>query len=305
MELNRTRIAVAVATILLITGCTAKPGPGSTPEPAAETAASAEAPSALELVGLWRVAEAEPFDEPVWFAFHPTWFTVWTENCWSAGGVWVADGASVSASVASGSGDCAYEIFTSVYEWFPTIHSFERTSSADGGGWRLLDASGATVAQLTAETRPDAISVDESDLLAPLVPVVDAEARAHFHADPAPLPEPLTPADADILEGRWNLVDYEGAGDPHVTFEDGRNYGASDGCNIMPSPMLIGAEGRFRGAMTGSTQIGCDNVDLPKWTAETARIGVDGETRELVLLDASGMELARLIRPGTAPTSRG
>jgi heat shock protein HslJ len=102
----------------------------------------------------------------------------------------------------------------------------------------------------------------------------------------------------DALVGRWVAVGGAGSGAPTLPFvelaADG-TYTGSDGCNRTRGPWSAGPDGTLDAGPGPSTRMACpDMVPVPSWFTLAARVRFDAA--ELVLLDASGTELGRVVR---------
>jgi META domain len=104
----------------------------------------------------------------------------------------------------------------------------------------------------------------------------------------------------DALVGRWVPVGDAGRAAPTRPFvelaADG-TYTGSDGCNRTRGPWSAGLDGTLHVGPGPSTRMACpDMVAVPSWFTLAARLRFDGA--ELVLLDAGGAELGRVVRDG-------
>lgn len=277
--LKRIGIVVALATLTVMTGC------------AADTADRQTRLSSLDLIGLWKVTEADGADTETWLAINAGWLTVWTP-CSALSLSWVSDGAQFRIGSWGGSGPCV-DMSTELDAWLTAARGVEPVGD---GALRLLDSVGDHVALLTRDTAPDPFDFGENGMQQVEVPVVDADAIT-AETDPPALDAGLEPVDEETISGRWVPVDYEGSGDPYVQFDVDAGYLVSDGCNEASGPLLVADDGRVRvGRYGAATDIGCDNIDLPARVELTVRAGVDPQTDELVLFDRGGEELVRLVR---------
>ncbi len=145
------------------------------------------------------------------------------------------------------------------------------------------------MASLAIDGAPEPIDTAAESYAEP--PVIDDAVRAAFRPA-APLPEPLEPATATELRGRWIPIDGPAATEAQVQFCESGTWGGSDGCNGSGGRWAVEDEGEFVATSGASTLIGCDNVPVPEWVASARLAGFDGS--ELVLLDVSGAELGRL-----------
>jgi META domain len=104
----------------------------------------------------------------------------------------------------------------------------------------------------------------------------------------------------DDLVGRRVPAAGAGSGAPTPPFvelaADG-TYTGSDGCNRTRGPWSVGPGGALDAGPGPSTRMACpDMVPVPSWFTLAARARFDGA--ELVLLDADGAELGRVVRDG-------
>ncbi len=288
MSLRRVAIAAVVLLVAtLVSACGGSddgeggPGGASTPGPGASSTAPAEP---LDLVGLWRVTEADGVDPETWLRLDAGWYMVWAP-CGGLGGGWQAGThAFVAAPPSNGIGDgCDLD---DDLPWLSGAVAYER----DGDGWRLLDDGGAVTARLHVDGGPPLRTDTIDDLLQ--APEVTDRTR-EWLAEPAPLPDSLAPVAADDLVGRWvPVADHET--EPFLDLAADRTWTGSDGCNANGGAWVVDGDGRFLTTSGDQTQIGCDGEDLNGAMASARRAGLDEET--LVLLDGSGAELTRLVR---------
>jgi heat shock protein HslJ len=176
--------------------------------------------------------------------------------------------------------------------WLRSAAAFDLRAS----GPRLLDADGTVVARLAPGGRP----TPGPDLLASLAdpPTVTAEDKRRF-ADPAPVPTGLQPAHRASLVGRWlpkPADDVQRPEQPMLELHADGTWTSSDGCNGMDGRWTTGDGGRVLATAGGTTQAGCTNVNVAESFITASRAAFDGTV--LVLLDASGTEIRRLVRAG-------
>jgi hypothetical protein len=266
--------------VALLAGCAAVPS--APPASSAAPGAPGE-PQALGLVNLWRVSGAEGESAETWLRLDAGEFQLWRE-CGMISGSWKATDTLMLASGFGASGSCVTGSTLPTVGWIESIADYR----AVDGGWELTDARGTAVATLTIDGAPAPRSDSAEFYTQP--PAITAETRAALAA-PAPLPSALAPA-ADIA-GRWVPASFRGATDPHVVFEADGTWEGSDGCNGGAGRWVV--DGPFLLATSGvSTLIGCDGVAVPYWVSGARLVGADGD--QLVLLDAAGVELGRLVR---------
>ena len=287
----RRLLALALVTVALVTGCAAGPGGESrtdtAPQPsAAPPTTPAETPDesrAIELVGLWRVSGAAGESDETWLRLEAGQFQLW-RDCGMITGSWNAGERAFLAAVNGASGECVGSAPPEV-AWLDSVTAYEPTET----GWRLTDESGAVMASLAIDGAPEPIDTADTSYAEP--PVIDDAVRAAFRPA-APLPEPLEPATAAELHGRWIPIDGPAATEAQVQFRESGTWGGSDGCNSSGGRWAVEGDGEFFATSGPSTLIGCDNVPVPEWVAFARLAGFDGT--ELVLLDVSGAELGRL-----------
>ncbi len=114
---------------------------------------------------------------------------------------------------------------------------------------------------------------------------------------PAPLPSNLVAATSATLVGRWvpsPVRTYQGTG-PFVSFTANGAWTGSDGCNGQGGTWTVGSGGAFHATSGPSTLIGCEGEPVGAWMVGAQRAGFSGST--LILLDASGATLGRLVKP--------
>ena len=287
----RRLFALALVTVALVTGCAAGSGGESrtdtAPQPSAAPPTTPEEPPdesrAIELVGLWRVSGAAGESDKTWLRLEAGQFQLW-RDCGMITGSWNAGKRVFLAAVNGASGGCVGSAPPEI-PWLGAVTAYE----PDEAGWQLTDESGAVMASLAIDGAPEPIDTADESYAEP--PVIDDAVRAAFQPG-ASLPEPLVPATAAELHGRWNPVDAPAASKAMVEFRDSGTWGGSDGCNSSGGRWAVEGEGEFFATSGPSTLIGCDNVPVPEWVALARLAGFDGT--ELVLLDVGGGELGRL-----------
>lgn len=166
------------------------------------------------------------------------------------------------------------------------------------GGWLVNDREGTVVAQLT-RTRDVTLPPGADQGLA-TPPTLDADAERRL-APAVPLPTGLEAATSRSIAGAWGPAKATSkSGQPAtLQLQDSGEWVGTDGCNTTKGRWTTGSDGRVLVTGGASTMIGCDNVPLPLWWQDAARAGLDGE--QLVLLDAQGKEIARLVRVPSRP----
>ncbi len=200
----------------------------------------------------------------------------------ATGGLFVADSS-------GGSGQC----FPDGVEWksvAPGWVAAARGFALDGERRSLLDAGGSVLVRLERTSERPEVADTVSETVAE-VPTLDEQARVRLDAPPN-LPDDVDPAGASDLIGRWELPKREKV---YVEFDDDGTYKGSDGCNGSGGRWAA-REGALIATSGPQTQIGCDNVDALPYEARAA--GIDEGA--LVLHDATGDEVRRLVRAGAA-----
>ncbi|HRN28770.1 MAG TPA: hypothetical protein PK890_03575, partial [Terrimesophilobacter sp.] len=198
-------LSIPVVALTLLAGC-ATPGPSSPADPGSGASES----SAIELIGMWRVSDAEGESVDTWLRLDAYDFMLW-RDCGVISGSWAASERLLLAGVHSAMGGCVTGNTLPTVAWLESVASYR--ASVDG--WELLDANGATVATLRIDGKP-APHPDIIDYLTEAPEITD-ETRALFRGA-VPLPAQLTAPTATELLGRWNPVG-EGEGtDAHVEF---------------------------------------------------------------------------------------
>ena len=278
--------APALALALLVAcGTGAQPGaPGGGPR---DDGVIGTGSDPVGLVGLWRVADAEGEGERTWLRLAAGSYQLWGDcGGFSEGGWRASSRVFVASTPFAAVGACPIDPWPDGEGWLEAARAYR--PSADG--WELLDADGDVVARLRVDGAPDPIATALPDYARP--PEVTSSVRAVF-AEPAPLPAPLRAATADDLVGRWAPAGW-GLRGPHVVLAADGTYTGSDGCNGASGAWGVDEGGWVLATSGISTMIGCDGAAVPSWLASAARAGFDGAT--LVLVDAEGAEIARLVR---------
>lgn len=265
--------SLAVATAVLLVGCT--PSGAERPESVTTTAPASPAPSAadagadpLELMGTWRVSEADGDEPGTAVRIEPGGFEI-SRSCGTVLGSWVADDTELRATVTGWAQTCDPP---SLARWIEDAASYELSPD----GLTLRSDDGDRLALLLADD--------------PLV--TDARTRDHF-AGISSWPAGLEPAEGDEILGEW-VPTGDFTTDPHVVFSAAGRWSATDGCNAGSGRWILSARGSFDSTLGQSTLMGCDGAQVPTWVRSARGAGMDGD--ELVLLDIDGEELGRLIR---------
>ncbi|HWR84877.1 MAG TPA: hypothetical protein VN200_02660, partial [Rhodoglobus sp.] len=267
------RLALLAPAILLLAGCATS----APPPPAAGGA------DPVDLVGLWRVSDAEGADERTWLRLDAGELTLWQE-CGYLSGAWVATDALFLGSIYGGNGDCISGNRVPELPWLEAAAGYTRT----GDGWALTDAGGAVVATLSVDGAPAPHPDIIDDYTRPPV-VTDATREALAPA--APLPSGFEVAD---VTGRWVATAPGAPEQPFVEFAPDGSWTGSDGCNGGAGRWASDGRGGLLTTSGVSTLIGCDGVQVPGMVASARSAGM--QFGELVLFDAAGQELGRLQR---------
>ena len=268
---------------LVVTGCAGDPTPASPPAVPGATADS----TAIGLVNLWRVSGVDDEGTDTWLRLDAPNFELW-RDCGMILGSWRATDTLFLASVYGASGECAADGSIPSVDWLETVTGFQ----AAGGGWELVEANGAVVATLTIDGKPDPIPTAVESLTEP--PPITGMVTAALRR-PVTLPEGLTPVAARDLTGRWVPATAGGSTDPHVLFESNGSWTASDGCNSNQGRWTVDETGVLLSTSGPSTAMGCEGAPVPTWVYSARLAALDADDR-LLLLDADGTELGRLVR---------
>lgn len=281
----RTRTAAAVVAVLLLAGCATPRGgaPGGPPDADLPPGPSADP---VELVNLWRVSGAAGEGPETWLRLEVGGYQLWRDCGGFVEGGWRATGrAFVASEPFAALGTCGSGEWPTV-PWLSAAIAYE----AHDDGWRLLGADGEVLATLSIDGAPEPVP-NAADFYAEPPEVTD-DVRAAF-AEPAPLPDGMTPATWRDLVGRWTPTTWY-ATDPHVELAADGTWTGSDGCNGSGGAWRADEGGRLLVTAGVSTLVGCDGAPVGSWLASAARAGLEFD--ELVLLDAEGAEIARLMR---------
>jgi hypothetical protein len=267
-------MAAAVVTLAACGGAE-PPAAEPTPLPPAEG-------GPIDLVGMWRVSDADGEAADTWLRLDAGELQLW-RGCGPIMGSWDAGERTFVASGWGASGSCAQGSVPDI-PWLASTMSYQRV----GETWELRDADGAVTATLRIDGGPEPIETVTENYTRP--PRITDRTREHFAETPA-LPESLTAPDERALEGRW--VPASGA-DAFVEFVGDGTWTGSDGCNGGSGGWVIADGGEFVASSGPSTLIGCDGAPVPAWVATARLVGLEGSA--LVLLDRAGAELGRLTR---------
>lgn len=276
------RIVIAIAAVLMLSGCAAAP-PGASPEqPKPGTPAEADA-DAVDLIGLWRVSDAAGETPDTWLRLDDGEVTLWRE-CGFMSGSWSALDSVFLADISASHESCLTDGAIPVVAWLNAAAGYER----DGAGWALQSSDGAVVARLAIDGAPP-----ENPNIASFYreqPTVTEATGAQFAT--VELPSGVVPAASEDLVGRWVPTETF-ATDPHLNVDAAGTWSGSDGCN--------GAQGRWASPTPGvlvatsgvMTLIGCEGSSEPLAFGSARAAGFDGS--DLVLYDVSGQQVARLV----------
>ncbi|MGV8882816.1 MAG: META domain-containing protein [Rhodoglobus sp.] len=279
MRILRAVLALSLLSIG-IAGCTSAPPPS--PKPTTTPGAVSDA---IELVGLWRVSDAEGESPDTWLRLDAGEGLLWRE-CGISTYSWEARDGAFIADLWSWS-DCD-QSQPPVAQWLDDASAYEK----DGDGWALLDDKGAVTANLSRDGAPP-VSPDQPNVFTE--PVIEARTKLHFQR-PVPLPATLTPGD---ISGRWLTEELPDNPRVYVEFTEER-WTASDGCNGQGGRWMAVGSGLLVTGSGASTLVACENIPVAGMVMQTTSAGFDGET--LVLVGAAGSELVRLVRDRTATT---
>ncbi|WP_194410149.1 hypothetical protein [Microbacterium cremeum] len=284
--MRRTPVFVAALAIALaLSACASGPGGPPPSGPSVVPSAPHAEGGPIDLVGLWRVADAAGEADATWLRLDAGEFQLW-RDCGMVMGSWRAGHELIAAFAYAASGECTAGGAVPAVPWLDATVSYEK----DGDRWILRDAEGDVTASLFVDGAPEPIETAAEFYTEP--PVIDARVREHFAAASA-LPPALEPVTTESLVGRW--VPRESyPSDPHVDVSPEGTWTGSDGCNGGSGRWAIGDAGDLFVTAGPSTLIGCEGVNVPWLFANASLAGFDGG--ELVLLDRDAEELGRLTR---------
>lgn len=240
------------------------------------------------LIGSW-VVTGTPETEPITLAFSESELTI-SRPCGSQGGEWRASPTGLFvANTTFWSMPCQGGGTPPL--WLTAASAFE----LDGDRVRLLDLDGAPVAILVAGDAPGS-TAGQHATTSPIAPRGEAEPQSTARDV---VPDTLEPATPDRLLGRWTSADEpeedEAPTQPFARFSPDGTWNGSDGCNGQGGRWAANDQGELLGTQGPQTLIGCDGMTpIGGWVASAAAAGFDEDI--LVLLDASGQEVARLLR---------
>lgn len=154
---RRRLLVLAWVTVALVTGCAAgstveaelTPPPQSSAAPSTTPVATPGESEAIELVGLWRVSGAAGESDQTWLRLDAGRFDLWRE-CGIISGSWIAGERAFIAAVNGGSAECVGGALPDI-PWLDSVTAYEPTDA----GWRLTDETGAVMASLAIDGRPN------------------------------------------------------------------------------------------------------------------------------------------------------
>lgn len=267
------RIVLPLIAVLLLAGC-AGPEQGGDPGQSGGGSDSNFEPSALGLVNLWRVGDAQGETADTWLRLDGRELQLWRE-CGMVQGSWVASDTLFLGELWGGSPECD----TSA-EWLTQAAAFVPNAT----GYELHDGSGAVVASLSVDGAPKPID-SVSDVYT-TAPEITDELREQF-VEAAPLAEGFTPIASDDILGRWLAQGLAVSTEPFVTFAADGSWEGSDGCNGARGRWVVGADGSFLSTSGPQTLIGCEGAAIPGWVSLATSAGVDA-TGALSLFGSAG-----------------
>jgi len=280
------RLVAAAAVGLMLSGCAT--GTGDTGAGGTGHAWLVDVPASdpVDLVGLWRVTDADGEGDPAWLRLTPGSYQLWRDCGGFVEGGWeVSSRVFVASAPFASTGSCPVDPWPTA-EWLTDARAYR----ASDGGWELLDASGERLARLTVDGAPEPIPNALPEYAQ--APEVTDDVRAAF-AGPAPLPAVFSAATAGELVGRWEPAG-TGAHGSFVELSADGTWTGSDGCNDAGGAWGVDDGGLLLATSGITTAIGCDGVAVTYWLSAAARAAFDGGV--LVLLDVDGAELGRLSR---------
>lgn len=238
------------------------------------------------LVGSWSVTATATATADTMLVLHPDGFELRSGGPAVRYGSWRADSSGLFvAHVTGASGGARPDMST------PPWLEAATTVTAAAGDRLLLDAAGRTTAQLSPRAWQPPAPGGPTGRSGPA----------------APLPAGLEPVERSRLIGRWEIADHERAAlapqPPHVDLAPDGAWTGTDGCNNGAGRWTTGPAGALLATSGPMTLMACAGMaPVPGWLGQTARAGFDGAT--LVLVDADGRELGRLVRGPAAGSAR-
>ncbi|MBD9699970.1 hypothetical protein IGS67_10775 [Flavimobilis sp. GY10621] len=274
-------VAVLAPTALLLAACANPDVPGSQ---APADATYAPLTDAREAVGTWTVGDAAADNGAVLQI--SAGMNLWLDCGLVDVSYLVGTDGALLTDAWSGSGACD---LPGVPAWLGDATSI----ATAGDDLVLLAADGTPTATLTAGGTPK-VPADVSAELAQ-DPVLDDVLRAALDPTSPTLPSGVTAATMNELVGHW--LPATPVGEPEASYlalaADG-TWTGSDGCNGAQG-LWLSDKGSWRATSGPQTLIYCEGVQMPMFasTARAAGLGADGS---LVLVDAEGAELVRLVK---------
>jgi hypothetical protein len=256
-----------------------------TPLPTPSTKTTARA-NPYGLFGHWRVAAAgERPGTVLTFGLD----LILHRPCGELDGNWRADrGGDFIGAIYGGAAKCFHSSQSFSAPWLTQAAGF-RISGADR---LLLDADGTVLARLSPVG-------PEGDSHAIPAPSAFSAAQRALVETPAPLPSGVSPASLDDLLGRWHATGPNpGSPGGYVEFTNHGIWIGSDGCNGYGGRLGVGTDGQVLTTTGPNGDVECELSPAPSWVVQAGRIGIAGD--QLVLFDASGKLLGRLVRQQTA-----
>ncbi|RZI96197.1 MAG: hypothetical protein EOO67_00915 [Microbacterium sp.] len=283
----------AAAALMVLIGSVALAGcsaPHSVPEsaPSSPPAFVAEStPDGFErwdLVGLWRVSDAEGTDGDTWLYLGADEARVWSDCGFQFGG-WSAGGGKVIVDIYMWHMGCSTKDGQPAIPWLSDTVGYE--SAAEG--WTLLSATGEVTARLRIDGVPPPHPDTNDD--ARQQPVLDDDLRTLLR-DVSP-PDDMRTAAADELAGRW-IPEAPAPRDPHVAISADGTWTASDGCNGTRGRWAVAPDESLLTTTGPTTLIGCEGSGEPGSFGQARAAAFDGDV--LVLFDGTGAVTGRLVR---------
>ncbi len=285
--MRRAVIAVMVLSGIVLAGCSA---PQSAPRSALSSPPAFVAESTpdgferWDLVGLWRVSDAEGTDGDTWLYLGADEARVWSDCGFQVGG-WSAGGGKIIVDIYMWHMGCSTADGQPEIAWLFDTVGYEAAAE----GWTLLSATGGVTARLRIDGVPPPHPDTNDD--GRQQPVVDDEVRAQLR-DISP-PEGMRTATADELVGRW-IPEAPAPRDPHVAISADGTWTASDGCNGTRGRWAVAPEESLLTTTGPTTLIGCEGSGEPSMFGQARATAFDGDV--LVLFDATGEVSGRLVR---------
>jgi len=275
-------LAVSVAIVLLLSGCTTVTGFVTFTEPVDFFGNEVPIADSAELVGVWAVTETPDAEPSSWVRFDKH-VRVW-DGCNAGRGTWRASGNALLVEIALGAGHTCGEATIPNPDWINESVQFDVVD----GSPTFYDADSRVVATLTrglpeaGPDLPDGFShqPDES---------VEPPYEKHLNS----LPEGAVPA--TDLDGVW--VDREHGSHDVPSLKLSGSHWTSTGCNGDWGRWLVSFDGRLmRLNQSGvHTLMGCPlPASAATYFADAASIAMVGD--ELTMYDSHHNKLGALVR---------